>query len=55
MPADGFIDFGIKQFTDNAINSVQSNIKVSSLSNNLRYLKNKYILVRDNHYEQHGE
>jgi hypothetical protein len=55
MPTDGFIDFGIKQFTDNAINSTaKSSIKVSTLSNNHRYLRNKYILVRDNHYEQLG-
>ena len=55
MPTDGFIDFGIKQFAENAINSAQSNIKGSSLSSNLRYLRNKYMLVRDNHFEQYEQ
>lgn len=48
MPVDGFYDFCIKQFPENAVPANKSRINVSSLSQGARYLKNKYILVRDN-------
>jgi hypothetical protein len=48
MPADGFFDFCIKQFTDNQILSGHSKISANNANAGSRYLRNKYILVRDN-------
>ena len=49
MPSDGFFDFCIKQFPENSVPAInKSRISVSSLGQGARYLKNKYILVRDN-------
>lgn len=49
MPSDGFFDFCIKQFPENSVPATnKSRISVSSLGQGARYLKNKYILVRDN-------
>jgi hypothetical protein len=49
MPASGFFDFCIKQFPENAVpSSNQSRITVTSAGSGNRYLKNKYMLVRDN-------
>lgn len=49
VPADGFFDFCIKQFNDNLIPaSNQSRISVSTIHNGNRFLRNKYMLVRDN-------
>ncbi len=48
MPADGFFDFSVKQFHDNPskIRTSTSNINQTA---GKRYLRNKYILVRDNY------
>ena len=50
MPADGFFDFCIKQFKENQIPATnQSRLSATNTKANYRYLKNKYMLVRDNH------
>ena len=53
MPADGFFDFSIKQFPDNITAGHVSKSRISTSSVGLavgkRYLRNKYILVRDNY------
>lgn len=53
MPADGFFDFSVKQFHDNVVAGNPNKSRISSSNNNLthgkRYLRNKYILVRDNY------
>jgi hypothetical protein len=52
MPADGFFDFAIKQFPDNiTAGYVSKRISTSNvgLAAGKRYLRNKYILVRDNY------
>lgn len=50
MPTDGFFDFCIKQFKENQIpTSNQSRISATNTNAGYRYLKNKYMLVRDNH------
>ena len=52
MPANGFFDFSIKQFPDNItagrISKRISNSNVG-LAAGKRFLRNKYILVRDNY------
>lgn len=50
MPADGFFDFCIKQFKENQIPCTNSS-RLSATNTNAghRYLKNKYMLVRDNY------
>ena len=51
MPENGFFDFCIKQFGDNQVSAGnQSQMQMSSTSQNSgsRYLRNKYVLVRDN-------
>lgn len=50
MPADGFFDFCIKQFKENQIpTSNQSRLSATNTNAGHRYLRNKYMLVRDNH------
>lgn len=50
MPTDGFFDFCIKQFKENQIPTTnQSRLKATNTKESHRYLKNKYMLVRDNY------
>lgn len=49
MPADGFFDFCIKQFKENQIlTNNQSRLSATNTKVGYRYLRNKYMLVRDN-------
>lgn len=56
MPTSGFFDFCIKQFSENSVPAVnQSRLSISGTEAGYRYLKNKYILVRDNSSSQASE
>lgn len=57
IPHDGFFDFCIKQFPDNIVQTAhqsQSRISSSSLNAGTRFLKTKYMLVKDNQVGKHG-